>query len=391
MKIDLMSGLCVRPKTPHPRSTGFACFTQRSRGDVPSKPDGNLGRESSTVPQAPIGVPDLAGGRAVELRARCRETLAVTASGVAMPKAAATEIPSIAELTDDRALVQALGHSRIFAEYQRAFTGATGLPVGLQPVESFRLPDHGRGKKNAFCALLAQKGRSCAECLSLQARVKEAARCSPHTAVCHAGLSETAVPIRLGNRLIGFLQTGQVFRQSPTERQFHRTVEWLESLRVDLDEEELRTAYFSTRVVAGDEHASATKLLSLFAEHLSILGNQITLQQSNAEPPWVARAKAFVREHYAEDLRLAEVAQFVNMSPFYFCKRFKQSTALTFTGYLSRVRIESCKNLLQNPNLRVSEIGYEVGFETLPHFNRVFRRIVGQTPTEFRRACGVEL
>ena len=52
--------------------------------------------------------------------------------------------------------------------------------------------------------------------------------------------------------------------------------------------------------------------------------------------------------------------------------------------YVARERIERAKNLLLNPNLRVSEIAYEVGFQSLTHFNRVFRRIVGRTPTEFR-------
>ena len=46
--------------------------------------------------------------------------------------------------------------------------------------------------------------------------------------------------------------------------------------------------------------------------------------------------------------------------------------------------LEKAKNLLLNPNLRVSEIAYEVGFQSLTHFNRVFKRILGQSPTEYR-------
>ena len=50
------------------------------------------------------------------------------------------------------------------------------------------------------------------------------------------------------------------------------------------------------------------------------------------------------------------------------------------------MRIEKSKNLLLNPNLRVSEIAYEVGFQSLTHFNRVFLRIVGRSPTAFRES-----
>jgi AraC-like DNA-binding protein len=48
------------------------------------------------------------------------------------------------------------------------------------------------------------------------------------------------------------------------------------------------------------------------------------------------------------------------------------------------VRLERAKNLLLNPNLRISEIAYEVGFQSLTHFNRVFKRILGRSPTDYR-------
>jgi AraC-like DNA-binding protein len=51
---------------------------------------------------------------------------------------------------------------------------------------------------------------------------------------------------------------------------------------------------------------------------------------------------------------------------------------------VSRLRIEKAKALLLNPNLRISEIAYEVGFQSLTHFNRVFKRILGRSPTEYR-------
>ena len=79
------------------------------------------------------------------------------------------------------------------------------------------------------------------------------------------------------------------------------------------------------------------------------------------------------------------MAKSLNTSTFYFCKLFKKATGLNFTDYVSRVRIEKAKNLLLNPNTRISEVAYEVGFQSLTHFNRVFRKVVGQSPTEFRK------
>jgi AraC-like DNA-binding protein len=51
---------------------------------------------------------------------------------------------------------------------------------------------------------------------------------------------------------------------------------------------------------------------------------------------------------------------------------------------LSRVRLEKAKTLLLNPHLRISEIAYDVGFQSLTHFNRMFRKIVGESPTHYR-------
>ena len=115
-----------------------------------------------------------------------------------------------------------------------------------------------------------------------------------------------------------------------------------------------------------------------------MVSNQVLVQNENAEPPMITRAKNFIKTNQAEDLSLGQVAKAVNTSTFYFCKMFKKATGLNFTEYLWRVRLEKAKNLLLNPNLRISEIAYEVGFQSLTHFNRVFKKVVGQSPTEYR-------
>ena len=116
-----------------------------------------------------------------------------------------------------------------------------------------------------------------------------------------------------------------------------------------------------------------------------MVSNQVFIQQENSESPVIKRRpRNIIAEHQTEKLSLGQVAKAVNMSAFYFCKMFKKVTGINFTDYLARVRIEKAKNLLLNPNLRVSEIAFEVGFQSLTHFNRVFKKILGQSPTEYR-------
>ncbi len=281
-------------------------------------------------------------------------------------------------------LVERLAESQLYTDYERAFSEATGLPLRLRSVDSWQLPHHGQRKENAFCEMMAGKSRACAACLQVQQALGEKARESSHSETCQVGMCDTAVPVRLGDQLIGFLHTGQVFRKKPTESQFRKIYDLVRQWGIQNGQTELKEAYFQTRVLSQKEHEAVVKLLEIFASHLSELSNQIVVQQANAEPPMITRAKEFIKQNHAEELSLGQVAKSVNTSAFYFCKMFKKGTGLNFTEYVSRVRVESAKNLLLNPNLRISEIAYQVGFQSLTHFNRVFKKIVGESPTVYR-------
>lgn len=289
-------------------------------------------------------------------------------------------------MLDHRAspLLEQLSRSQIFADYQKAFGEATGLPLSLRPIEAWQPVHHDNPHENPFCALMAKTSRSCAACLDVQERIAENPGPGARTVTCFAGLNDTAIPLRFGHELVGFLQTGQVLLSQPTPERFAKTakqlVDW--GLKVDLTKAE--DAWFHSRVLTGEQYQAMVRLLGIFAQHLAIVGNQVLVQQRNAEPPVITRAKEFIAAHQDEPLSLGTVSKAVNTSSFYFCKLFKKATGLNFTDYVSRVRVEKAKNLLLNPNARVSEVAYEVGFQSLTHFNRVFRKVVGESPTEFR-------
>jgi len=283
-----------------------------------------------------------------------------------------------------RDTVAHLQKSEIFREYQQAFQSITGLPLTVRAAGSFQPPLHGSKQINPFCALMAATNRSCAACLQLQQRIEDEAGDEPKTLECFAGLSESAVPIRLGERVLAYLQTGQVMLRRPSKERFRRTFRQLGKWGFSFDAKRLETAYLQTRVIARKQYDSALRLLAIFAQHLSTIGNQLVLKEAAAEAPAIAKARAFIAGHQGEDLSLADVARAVNMSAFYFCKIFKKETGLTFVDYLARLRVETVKLLLLNPHKRVSEAAYEAGFQSLSQFNRVFRRIAGEAPSTYR-------
>lgn len=292
--------------------------------------------------------------------------------------------PATSATSQTRELVARIEKSQLFREYRSAFETATGLPLAIRAAGSFQPPLSGSKQVNPFCRLMAKRNKSCAACLELQQRAEQEACGQSKTLECFAGLHDSVVPIRLGETVVAYLQTGQVMFRAPAARKFKAAVALLEQWNSLGDIAELEAAYFQTRVVPRSNYEAAVRLLGSFAEHLSLLCNELAIKQAAPEPAAVAKARAFIAEHLGEALSLTEVARAASMSAFYFCKIFKAAVGVTFTDYVARTRIEKTKQMLLNPNVRVSEAAFAAGFQSLSQFNRVFRRVVGESPTVFR-------
>src|SRR5207247_6643941 len=94
--------------------------------------------------------------------------------------------------------------------------------------------------------------------------------------------------------------------------------------------------------------------------------------------------------HSSEELSLTKVAKAVGMNANYLSENFRQVTGINFVDYVARARFVTACDLLRNSNLRVSEIAFAAGFQSLSQFNRVFKRFSGKSPTQYRAvAVGV--
>ena len=84
------------------------------------------------------------------------------------------------------------------------------------------------------------------------------------------------------------------------------------------------------------------------------------------------------------DISMQEVARTMNYSEAYFCKLFKQFFGKNFTAYLTEYRIEMAKKMLQTPTVNIKEIGKAVGYADSNYFAKVFKRVTGKSPSEYR-------
>jgi AraC-like DNA-binding protein len=238
---------------------------------------------------------------------------------------------------------------------------------------------------------MSQTNNSCAACLRMQQRICDGVNGVPCTLRCQFGLNESAVGVIIGREIVAYLQTGQVFFKAPKPAQTNRVLNQIKALGLNVNRRDAEQQYNETPVVQPGEYHATIRLLQFFADQLGVLANQILLQQKNSEPVQITRARQYIEANSHEDLSLAIVAKQAGMSPFYFCKMFRKVTGVHFARYVSCVRVEQAKNLLLNPNYRVSEIAFEIGFQSLTHFNRIFKNIAGQSPTEYRRHLSTKL
>ena len=144
-------------------------------------------------------------------------------------------------------IVQRLSRSEMFKDYERAFSETTKLPLALRPLETWNLSMAGKPQENPFCALMAQCNRTCGACLEVQENIANQNATGPTTVTCFAGLCETAVPVRVGERVIGHLQTGQVSLKQPNAAQFEKIAKQLIEWGVNVDLPKLEDAYFHSR------------------------------------------------------------------------------------------------------------------------------------------------
>jgi AraC-like DNA-binding protein/ligand-binding sensor protein len=286
--------------------------------------------------------------------------------------------------SSDQEVVRHLSRSEIFKDYERAFSEAMDLPLNIRGRHSWSPPHHGREDHDSFASILARFNKARAACLKAQTAASREPDSTTRTVTWFAGLSESAVPVYVGDHILGFLETGEVMLKNPTKHHFATITRQLRAWGYKADWKQLERAYFRSCVLSPGRYRAVLRLLGIFAQHLSILSNQLVVRREKAEAANMARARQFIEKHQAEPLSLGRVAHAANISRYYFCKMFKKATGMNFIDYLSRVRVEKSKTLLLNPNSRISEAAFASGFQSMTNFNRAFKRIVGRSPTQFR-------
>ena len=100
-----------------------------------------------------------------------------------------------------------------------------------------------------------------------------------------------------------------------------------------------------------------------------------------------AEISRFIDAHYGEDISMQDAAAALRYSDAYFCKLFEQCFKVNFSAYLNEYRVNKARQLILDPRLSLKDIGAAVGYSDANYFTRVFKRLTGQTPSEYRMAA----
>jgi AraC-like DNA-binding protein len=119
---------------------------------------------------------------------------------------------------------------------------------------------------------------------------------------------------------------------------------------------------------------------------LSAIEFENASSRTRAEPVEIWKTRKFIEEHSGEELSLRRVAKAVNIHPNYLSERFKHVTGMNFVEYVACTRFKEACRLLLDGDLKISDVAFAAGFQSLSQFNRVFKRLSGKSPTQFRAA-----
>ncbi len=123
---------------------------------------------------------------------------------------------------------------------------------------------------------------------------------------------------------------------------------------------------------------------TLFEYMASLLGQYACSAGKIASAP-VQKAKEYISVHYNEKITLQDVADTVYLNPQYLCELFKQETGINFSDYIADYRIQVAKDLLRDPQYKIKDINYMVGYKDSKSFTKLFKKTVGISPMEYRK------
>ena len=257
------------------------------------------------------------------------------------------------------------------------FYRLTGLTVSVWDAEFRQLSYQPKGMRG-FCRLIKSTPEGAARCfLSDKALCSECAKSGmPATHYCHAGLVDTAIPIRFKDTVMGYLMFGQV-----TDAKADATTALSRlAAELSLDGGELLAEYKQLEVYDGERTAAAAAILKAATRYLW-LSRYIEIGYNTI----ASQIDGYIHAHIAEPITVGELCSQLAISKNRLYAISHEWFKMPIGDYITQVRVREAKRLLATTDLSVGEVGVRVGIADHNYFTKFFKANVGMAPLRYRK------
>jgi len=250
--------------------------------------------------------------------------------------------------------------------------------LSLRHIPADRIDNEPANEGHAFCREMGQMQcvREGCQAFHVEMRCRALSPGAPtFISSCPSGFSMFAIPVHRGE--CGLIEGGRVLTLKP-EKAMENLDKRLLQLGIAAIPDSFRAEY------AGTRQLEMERLTSVIALVRTILSSVPPPAPIHEKPQGISKALRFIDEHLGEPISVNQVAKSACLSQGYFSKLFKKTIGLNVGEYMARARVARARILLKTTGRRVGEIAFESGFESIPHFNRMFKRFTGMTPRQTR-------
>lgn len=262
----------------------------------------------------------------------------------------------------------------------RDFHEITGITVAVLDTQ-FRYLSYYPKPKSQFCELIQRTEEGRRRCYASDATLLSGCmerRCSVNHH-CHAGLSDTVVPILNGQTLIGFIMFGQIREDTKERIPFEKIYANVGDLGIQRDA--LKKAYSKLVFLDQERVKSAAEIVSMLTKYIYV-ERLIEMEHGSKE---MERIVEYIDSHLTEKLSVTLLCREFNISKNALYKLFRLHVDQPVKEYINFRRLSSAEQLLQTTDLPVYEICERCGIDNYQYFCRTFKREKGETPLQYRK------
>lgn len=256
------------------------------------------------------------------------------------------------------------------------FCNVTGVNISLRRADYSAIPTLYRIHNGTrFCNEITKcpKGRSACQCsdAELVKRCAESRQAEWH--ICHAGLTDIAVPLIVNGEVIGYIILGQLRNDADFSQIEHR----LDAFDVPLDK--MREYYSELKYFDSDRTQSVINIAVMLAKYI-LLENMLEPKCSTN----IEKAQEYINCNLSENLSIKSISAGVNISKSVLYRDFRKFLNCTVNEYINILRVERASALLVESEMSVEEIAVVTGFSSSSYLGKTFKKINGITPVKFR-------